>query len=183
LGLEDSALGFELQVRHIPIVPLPVLENAEAPEGLVELFRQKVRWFLGPLGVLGYAMELRAKGIRISLREWVIAFQGLLSALKWAFSGPLVIAYAVVAVKGGVGWLGFGLYLLYCYATVSFVLITLKKKAVGPFRPFPRTGFPVLLLYPLAPLIHSAAGLYGLVYWTCKSFVGASYVQGKTERS
>jgi len=47
VGLEDSALGFNLRSRGIQVTPISILENGDAAESLTSLIRQKASWVSG----------------------------------------------------------------------------------------------------------------------------------------
>lgn len=91
---EDLFLGYLLRSKGVNIYPIPLLELADNPVTIKGLFQQKYIWFWGPMGYWDYFIyvlknkkKLKVKGLLVPL---ILSSQGILSALAWLVSGPMV---------------------------------------------------------------------------------------------
>ena len=92
---EDLFLGYLLRSKGYSIYPLPLLELAESPATIKSNWKQKYVWFWGPMKYWSYFKYVRknAKMLRITdiVPSLVFTLQGLISALAWLTSGPIVL--------------------------------------------------------------------------------------------
>jgi hypothetical protein len=179
-GLEDSALGFALGVRAIPIVPLGILENADAASNLRSLIRQKSAWVRATWGTVEYAVQAWRQGERKDVAT-VYAIQGLYNSLKWSFGLPAFLTILWLAHGGEFFAPLTILYFLYCYLPLSIVVAVLRRQ---PQNMFPRVPMlklmPVFAVYILAPVVHGLSGALGLGKIVAQLTTGSSFRQGKT---
>lgn len=92
---EDLFLGYLLRSKGYSIYPLPLLELAESPSTVKSTWKQKYVWFWGPMKYWSYfkyalnnSKTLKIKNITAS---FLFALQGLISALAWLTSGPIIL--------------------------------------------------------------------------------------------
>jgi hypothetical protein len=179
-GLEDSALGFALGVRGIPIAPLGVLENADAATSFRSLLRQKSTWVRATWGTLEYAVQAWRQGERRDVAT-AYAVQGLYNSLKWSFGVPAFLTILWFAYGGRFFGPLLVLYLLYCYLPLSIVLTVWRRQ---PPNMFPRVPMfkllPAFAVYVLAPVAHGLAGALGFGKVAAQLVTGHSFRQGKT---
>jgi hypothetical protein len=179
-GLEDSALGFALGVRGIPIAPLGVLENADAATDLRSLIRQKSTWVRATWGTLEYAIEAWRQGQRGDVAA-AYAVQGLYTALKWSFGAPAFLVIVGLAYGGVLFAPLIALYFLYCYLPLSIVLVQWRRQQANIF---PRVSMlkltPVLAVYVLTPAIHGLSGILGFGKIVAQLATRRSFRQAKT---
>lgn len=184
VGLEDLGLGFILKALNYHVEPIPNLENAETPDRLKLLWRQKATWFWGPLGYLFYR-ECIPKKFRHQNkgRIAILIFQGLLDTANWLLAGPLILFFFYVSLNVQKMGLSLFLYILYVYTPIFCVLWLWNRL---PPHLFPRSsnrGLAItLFIYPLIPILHSFPAFQGL-WWGIKSLRGCTFTQPKTERS
>ena len=92
---EDLFLGYLLRSKGYSIYPLLSIEIAESPSTINSLWNQKYVWFWGPMKYWGYFKYLIANSktlkVRNTMPPFVFAIQGLVSALAWLTSGPIVL--------------------------------------------------------------------------------------------
>lgn len=92
---EDLMLGYLLRSKGIKIHPLPCLELADAPATWKGLWNQKYVWFWGPLRYVEY-YSYASKNFHFTLKQEItaiiLALQGLISALAWLLSGPILLS-------------------------------------------------------------------------------------------
>ena len=92
---EDLFLGYLIKSKGIKIFPLPTLELADSPKTIKGLWNQKYVWFWGPMKYWVYFDYLRRNREQLQVKDLLppfsFAVQGLLSAVAWAISGPMII--------------------------------------------------------------------------------------------
>lgn len=62
-GLEDGFVGYQLRAMGVAIVPMTVLERADAAPDVRTLLRQKSQWVRGPLGTIEYFLIAWRRGV------------------------------------------------------------------------------------------------------------------------
>ncbi len=92
---EDLFLGFLLRSKRYRIFAIPFLEYADSPETVRGSWNQKYIWFWGPMKNISYlqyvAKNKKQLGIESLISPLLFTLEGLLSALAWLISGPLVL--------------------------------------------------------------------------------------------
>jgi hypothetical protein len=179
-GLEDSALGFALGVRDIPIAPLGILESADASTNLRSLIRQKSTWVRATWGTLEYAVQAWRQGERRDVAA-AYAVQGLYSGLKWSFGMPAFLVILCLAQGGAFFAPLIALYLLYCYLPLSVVVALWRRQ---PSNVFPRVSMlkllPVFAVYIFTPAVHGLSGALGFGKIVAQLITRSGFRQAKT---
>lgn len=92
---EDLFLGYLLKSKGYSIYPLPLLELAESPTTIKSIWKQKYVWFWGPMEYWSYFRYVlnNVKTLKITNMKalFIFALQGLVSALAWLSSAPIVL--------------------------------------------------------------------------------------------
>lgn len=181
VGLEDSGLGFKLRSLGLEVAPVDVLENSDAAETVRALIRQKATWVRGPLGSLEYFGEAWKCHIR-NVRVVLLMLQGMYGGLKWSLGLAVLLGFFIVCLMTQHLFTFLILYGLYSWLPVAAVLYAWHWL---PQNLFPRIAFgrlvPILLVYPLVPIVHGLSGLCGLVQVLRQVLRDERFRQMKTE--
>ncbi|OGG05664.1 hypothetical protein A2872_04580 [Candidatus Gottesmanbacteria bacterium RIFCSPHIGHO2_01_FULL_42_12] len=151
---EDLFLGFLIRSSGANIYPLPKLELADNPKTIKSLWFQKYVWFWGPMKYLHYLIYViknrRTVKIKNNLAPVAFAVQGLISAVAWLVSGPLVtIALISPLITRN--------YYIAVFAMVSVFLY-------GPLQYFLTVRSRMINLNILDALIISLSGIPAIVF-------------------
>lgn len=124
---EDLPLGYLLRLQNYKVYSLPLLENADSPTTIKNVFRQYTTWFYG---IFNYPLYIQHA---LSLKE-VSKFKAIVWGLKYMIRGLLwfglslswlyLFLYPLVTLN----FINFGLaILIYCfYAPLSFLYIVMR---------------------------------------------------------
>lgn len=84
-----------MRSKGYSIYPLPLLELAESPSSIKALWKQKYVWFWGPMKYVTYFRYVienaRSLNVRDITTPLAFTIQGLVSALAWLTSAPIVL--------------------------------------------------------------------------------------------
>ncbi len=179
-GLEDSAVGFALGVRHLQIRSLSSLENADAATNVRSLIMQKSTWVRAAWGTIEYYFDaIRSQANQLTAFAFLL--QGVYMSLKWSLGIPLFIVALVWADSTTrtvliIGYLGMA-YIP--YLQIYFL-----------WRKLPQDTFPIVSLGEYlrvapamlgAPFVHGTVGLLGLVRLIKQVVLRESFKQIKTK--
>jgi len=138
--LEDMFYGFILNDLREPVVPLPVLDVAEVPTSISQLFYQMARWFWGPGLTVSYYWYVRERYTQKNspkLIRVLPAVAGVMYAMSWlgtsaVFVGTLIALLIATAAVWDVStnillpWVTLSsviLFVVACTATVAVAAV------------------------------------------------------------
>lgn len=107
--VEDYAFAAELIKEGIPTWQSNTRVSILSPHSVVDLFKQRSRWFIGTWNLLGSTSPVTKLATGVRVTSWLLAIvAGPIGTLAWWFSGgvqiPLVVRVAPIAaafVYGG----------------------------------------------------------------------------------
>lgn len=130
---EDIFLGFLIRATGNPIKPIPYLESIVSPTSIWKNLYQKYIWYWGPMYYPYYYQYYKKNFLREknSFKAFILMVQGMLSAVAWALSGPVLLLALVFGILNINLFLGQILILLiFIYAPVQYFLIVNKYKDI-----------------------------------------------------
>jgi hypothetical protein len=125
---EDLPYGLLQTAQRHAILPVQLLEIAESPNKLKNVYMQKKTWFNPFFEFLGYAQSIKQNGLYVSKFELVfLTIQAYLPLILWLFRSFLWIALLVAGLILGPIYIALALI---CFATYWFVPAYIYKGAV-----------------------------------------------------
>lgn len=97
---EDAIFGLELSFLRELIMPIPFFDEADTPDSIISLYKQKSNWFFGPLQSFGYYNRILSErnigNLRDRLRLLVLSMKLFSHAIYWV-GGPLLLTISLIA--------------------------------------------------------------------------------------
>ena len=179
---EDAIFGLKACFKNIQIIPVPWLEQADSPDSVISLFRQKITWIYGP----GQAFEYRRlikDGEKIGKGEGVrllwLCIQLFEHALRWMLVPLLVIA----AIVGGFFYsipAGIVMLCLTLFYLAGVNLITIHLYDPNKRLSFQETAYTIIGCIPQF-ILHGMSGWCGMVQLLGRWLFGKKIIKRKTE--
>lgn len=130
---EDLFLSFLIRAKGNEIQPIPYLENIDSPTSALKNIRQKYIWYWGPMYYPHYYMYYKKKfdQNKNSLRVFILMVQGIISAMSWALSGPLLVCGIILGIVNYHLLMGQLLIItVLIYAPLQYIIIISKYKEI-----------------------------------------------------
>lgn len=132
---EDLFLGYILCNYKISINPICLLENADSPDNIWSMIKQKYVWFFGPLDYFSYqkyAKKLLGSKYN-SIIASILSLQGILSAIAWLISGwiVLMVLFLPLFFKDRCCWFAASILAYAFYGPVPYLYIMIELEKLG----------------------------------------------------
>ncbi|NQV88014.1 MAG: glycosyltransferase [Parcubacteria group bacterium] len=182
---EDLFLGYNLSLLGESINPVPVLENAEAPNNFIGALKQKYVWFFGPLDHFNYERFFKLKyGTKVNsiLIKW-FTLQGILPAIAWLLMGWVLIAVLIYPIVLGDHWLLLvSMLIIILYGPIGYLLVMIYAKKIGLLDARISDYFWIPVFIIPTVFLHSLPPIYSIFSKSRKFFTGKDPDKPKTER-
>ncbi|MBV6896577.1 glycosyltransferase [Xanthomonas euvesicatoria] len=154
-------LGFRLTSNRIKINPIPLDDECESPEDYLTLLRQQSFWYCGNLEFF----KNREKNSIASVRPY---FHHAILNIKWILRPWWAIAVSITAIDlfdYGIG----ALILMSCFFYYVAIYVIIKRNRLAVFHLDSMRAAMVIFLLPIAVLIKSIGGMYGVLKFLTRS--------------
>jgi hypothetical protein len=181
---EDLFLGFLFRLKNIAIHPLPFVELADSPTSVYKNLRQKYVWFFGPLLYPYYFYQANKQDFIYKdniYKALGFVSQGIVSALSWMLSGPLLIIFTVLTFwqfslfKLIIYLIAIGL-LYWIQAIQSLQLVKYYQSLNGK-----TAKSKAVLLTPFVAILHSLPAFFTCIVYVRYLLFGVQIKKPKTE--
>ncbi|KKP40362.1 MAG: hypothetical protein UR29_C0002G0016 [Candidatus Woesebacteria bacterium GW2011_GWC2_33_12] len=178
---EDLFLGYLLRSKGINIYPIPVLEFADAPASVLGLWNQKYVWFWGPMKYFSYFKFVLKNREKLAVNDMFVPFiltiQGLISAIAWIVSGPLILVALLSFIISSNYFLIFCAYFsVLIYGPLQYALV---------YQRFVNSKILQTILIGIASIpaiiFHSIPPIFSIINEIKHSFVGKEIYKPKTD--
>ncbi len=189
---EDLFLGYLLRSKGYYIYPLPLLELADSPSSVQALWRQKYVWFWGPMKYITYLKYVvdnsKALKIKYAIPPIFFTIQGLLSAIAWLSSAPIVIISLLSPLFiSNITFVFVAYIAIFIYGPLQFFIVyynfPILFKLCGEYHPRPNLQKLILVSLMSVPAIifNSIPPYFSLFSEINHKLTGKSIYKPKTE--
>jgi len=178
---EDLFLGFLMRAKGNSIKPIPFLENIVSPTSVWKNLRQKYIWYWGPMYYPYYYQYYKRNFLyrKNSFKALILMIQGMLSAVAWALSGPILLFALILGFLNNDLFLGQVLiFFIFIYAPVQYFIIIYKykeimiytidkdisKRSILEHIVMPILSFIVIILSSMPPYVSMFMEVYRIVF-------------------
>lgn len=189
---EDLFLGYLLRSKGHSIYPLPLLELADSPTTIESTWKQKYVWFWGPMKYWSYFKYVlkNAKTLKITNTTVPLLFtiQGLVSALAWLTSGPIVLICLISPLLTHNSTIALFSYLgIFIYGPLQYLIVYynfplfFELGGIRHWQPTLREKMCVTIFSIVAILFHSIPPYFSIVSELKHQITGGVIYKPKTE--